>query len=163
MTQIALIAAYDLSHAIGKAGKLPWHLPSDLKRFKRLTVGQSVLMGRKTFDSIGKPLVDRQNLVLSRDSHWKNPGATRVAELSEALALAQSPTLWVIGGAEIYQLTIAIAQRMELTEVALDTPDADAWFPEWTPEHWTQVACEAHVPDQKNPHAWRNLSLMRRA
>lgn len=163
MTQIALIAAYDLSRAIGRAGKLPWHLPSDLKRFKQLTVGQSVLMGRKTFDSIGKPLVDRQNLVLSRDPVWNSPGAIRVGAFSEALALVQSPTLWVIGGAEIYRLTIQIAHRMELTEVAVATPDADAWFPDWNPEQWTQVACEAHAPDQKNPHAWRNLSLIRRA
>jgi dihydrofolate reductase len=128
--EIALIAAMDRKRAIGKAGALPWHLPEDLQHFKRLTTGQTVLMGRKTFESIGKALPKRKNLVLTRDLHWQANGAQVVSSLDNALVLCESETLWVIGGGEIYRLAMPTATRLEITEVDTEVTDADTFFPE---------------------------------
>jgi dihydrofolate reductase len=131
---IALIAAMDRARAIGKNGALPWHLPPDLKRFKALTLGHTVLMGRKTFESIGKPLPGRRNVVLSRDPSFQRDGVEACRSLSAALRLCTSDTLWVIGGGEIYTLALPIAQRLEITHVDTEVTGADAWFPELPPE-----------------------------
>lgn len=135
--EIALIAAHDLANGIGFQGAMPWHIPEDLRRFKALTLGQTVLMGRKTFDSIGKALPKRRNLVLSRNSEFAALGVERIGsldELHEALIEPQlSPskqrTLWIIGGAQLYGLALPSADRLELTLIN-HTFDADAFFPE---------------------------------
>jgi dihydrofolate reductase len=128
--EIAMIAAMDRKRGIGKAGALPWYLPEDLQHFKRLTTGQTVLMGRKTFESIGKALPKRKNLVLSRDSNWQAPGAQVISSLDSALSLCDGATLWVIGGGEIYRLAMARATRLEITHVDTEVIAADAFFPE---------------------------------
>jgi dihydrofolate reductase len=128
--EIALIAAMDRKRAIGKAGALPWHLLEDLQHFKRLTTGQTVLMGRKTFESIGKALPKRKNLVLTRDSNWQAPGAHVLSSLDEAMSTCESATLWVIGGGEIYRLAMPTATRLEITHVDTEVAAADTFFPE---------------------------------
>jgi dihydrofolate reductase len=127
-----MIVAMDQQRAIGKGNTLPWRLPADLKRFKQLTLGQTVLMGRKTFDSIGKPLPQRRNVVLTRDPNWRHDGVEVIHALDAATLgeLAGDGTLWVIGGAEIYRLTMDLADRLEITAIDIAVDQADAWFPE---------------------------------
>ncbi len=127
MTSIALIAAVDRNLAIGSRGQLPWHYPADLKHFKALTFGHAILMGRKTFDSIGKPLPGRRNLVLTR-TPFEREGVECFATLDAALA-AVSGKLWVIGGGEIYAMCLPYAEHLALTRIPLTISDADAWFP----------------------------------
>ena len=127
--EIILIAAMDRNRAIGKNGALPWRLPADLQRFKALTLGQTVLMGRKTFDSIGRALPGRQNFVLTRDLSWQASGVEVFSDFQAALKACTTSEFWVIGGGEIYAQTMAYAQRLEITHVDLEVESADAWFP----------------------------------
>ena len=127
--EIILIAAMDRNRAIGKEGALPWRLPDDLKRFKALTLGQTVLMGRKTFDSIGRALPGRRNFVLTRDSSWHAPGVEVFSDIASAQNACSTSELWVIGGGEIYAQTLAHAERLEITNVDIAVEAADAWFP----------------------------------
>jgi dihydrofolate reductase len=127
--EIILIAAIDRNRAIGKAGALPWRLPEDLKRFKALTLGQTVLMGRKTYDSIGRALPGRRNFVLTHDQCWRAAGTEVFTSFASALGACTTPELWVIGGGEIYAQTIAQANRLEITHVDIAVEGADAWFP----------------------------------
>ena len=127
--EIILIAAIDRNRAIGKNGALPWRLPADLKRFKALTLGQTVLMGRKTFDSIGRALPGRRNFVLTRDPSWHAGGVEVFSDFSSALEACGTAELWVIGGGEIYAQTMSYAQRLEMTHVDIEVESADAWFP----------------------------------
>jgi len=127
--EIILIAAIDRNRAIGKNGALPWRLPADLQRFKALTLGQTVLMGRKTFDSIGRALPGRRNFVLTRDPSWHAEGVEVFADFDAALQACATPELWVIGGGEIYMQTMAYAHRLEITHVDIAVESADAWFP----------------------------------
>lgn len=124
---MALIAAVDRNLAIGARGQLPWHYPADLKRFKALTLGHAILMGRKTFDSIGKPLPGRRNLVLTR-APIDREGIECFTTLDAALG-AVSGQLWVIGGGDIYSMCLPLAERLELTRIPLEISDADTWFP----------------------------------
>ena len=127
--EIILIAAIDRNRAIGKNGALPWRLPADLKRFKALTLGQTLLMGRKTFDSIGRALPGRRNFVLTRDASWNAPGVEVFSDFATAQQACTSSELWVIGGGEIYAQTYAQADRLEITHVDVAVDAADAWFP----------------------------------
>ena len=127
--EIILIAAMDRNRAIGKDGALPWRLPEDLKRFKALTLGQTVLMGRKTFDSIGRALPGRRNFVLTRDPSWRALGVEVFSDLELAQHACSTAELWVIGGGEIYTQTLAHADRLEITHVDIAVDAADAWFP----------------------------------
>ena len=127
--EIILIAAMDRNRAIGKDGALPWRLPEDLKRFKALTLGQTVLMGRKTFDSIGRALPGRRNFVLTRESSWRAPGVEVFSDIEAAQQACTTDKLWVIGGGEIYAQTLAHADRLEITHVDIAVVAADAWFP----------------------------------
>ncbi len=146
---VTLIVAAAENGVIGRDGAMPWHLPDDLKRFKRLTVGKPVVMGRKTFESIGKALPGRQNIVLTRQPGWRADGVTVVPNLAEAIAAAgldprtRVAELMVIGGAEIYALAMPIATRIELTRVR-GAPDGDAFFPAPAPDRWQEVAREVH-------------------
>ena len=142
--QLILIAAVAKNRAIGLDNQLLWRLPEDLKRFKALTLGSPILMGRKTFESLGRPLPGRRNLVLSRNPSWQAEGAEVFATLEEALAsCAALDKVYVIGGEQIYRLTLAMADLLELTEVD-DAPKADAFFPELPENVWlahTRQAC----------------------
>ncbi len=129
--ELCLIAAVGSGGAIGVGGALPWRLPEDLKRFKAITTGHAVIMGRKTFDSIGRALPNRRNIVVTRSSPVLPAGVERASSIEAAIALAREtdPEPMVIGGGEIYAATIGRATRLEITEVAKEVPGADAFFP----------------------------------
>lgn len=125
---IALIAAMAQNRCIGRNGKLPWQLPADLQRFKQITMGQTLLMGRKTYQSIGRPLPGRETIILSRNPFFVAAGCKVVSSLEEALAQAQTEQLFVCGGAEIYRQTLSLADKIFLTELLVDVA-GDAFFP----------------------------------
>lgn len=159
---ISLIAALDRNGAIGKGNALPWHLPDDLKRFKALTLGKPVLMGRKTAESLGRALPKRTNLVLTRSGAVPFDGMRAVASLEDALALVGGDELAVIGGGEIYALALPIATRMHLTRVDTDVDGADAFFPDFDEAQWRVVAVEAHAADERHAHAFAFVDYVRR-
>ena len=129
---ISLIVAVGRRNEIGKDGKMPWHLPADLRHFKRNTLGKPVLMGRKTLTAIGRPLPERRNLVLTRDAAFRAAGCETVTSLDEAIALAGSaPELMVIGGGEVYRLAWERTDRIYLTRIHADVEGADTFFPAW--------------------------------
>ena len=151
--RIALVVARAANGVIGKDGKLPWHISSDLQYFKRVTLGKPVIMGRKTFESIGRPLPRRTNIVVTRDAAWSSPGVLVVHDLATAFALAYEDAhrtgvdeIAVIGGAEIFQQTLPRADRIYLTEVHADF-DGDAHWNVGLPDGWTETARERHAPD----------------
>jgi len=147
---IALVAMAD-NGVIGRDNGLPWHLPDDLKRFKATTLGHSVLMGRRTFESIGKPLPGRRNLVLTRNPAWDVPGCETVTSVDAARAIAGSSKLFVIGGAEVFSLCWPIVDRLELTEVHADV-EGDTRLAGFNREEWREVFRESHAADAR--HAW---------
>lgn len=129
---IAIIAAMSRNRVIGRAGKIPWHIPADMNRFRELTLGHTVIMGRKTFESIGRALPDRVNIVVSRNPDTHPQGALKAASLHEALTLAAGAEMvFICGGSEIYQEAMAITSRIYLTVVDIDLP-GDTFFPEVT-------------------------------
>ena len=151
MREIALVAALDRNRAIGRDNAMPWHLPDDLKRFKALTLGKTVLMGRKTAASLGRALPKRRNLVLTRIGIAPFDGMTAVASLDEVFAgLAHDDPLCVIGGAEIYALTLPLATRMHLTWVDATVDAADTWFPAFDPRAWAVTTRELHPADARH-------------
>lgn len=136
MTRLTLIAAVGRNGAIGASGQLPWHLPEDLRHFKAVTMGHPMIMGRKTFDSIGRPLPGRRTIVITRQSGWRQGGVETAHSFPEALALAgPADEVFVAGGGEIYEMAMPFARRLVLTEVDLDTP-GDTFFPAWDPALW---------------------------
>jgi dihydrofolate reductase len=147
---IALVAALDRNLAIGHDGAMPWHLPDDLKRFKRLTLGKTVLMGRKTALSIGRALPGRENLVMSRHGSAPYPDQIAVDSLDAAIRLAGDADLMVIGGGEIYALAIDRAERMHLTWVDTEADTADTWFPHFDSAAWNIDSEQAHPADEKH-------------
>lgn len=158
---ITLIAALDCNRAIGKDGQMPWHLPDDLKRFKALTLGKPVLMGRRTAVAIGRALPGRSNLVLTRGGTAPFEGQVVVHSLDEALGHAGGGELSVIGGGEVYALALPHAARMHLTLVDTKTPDANTFFPEHDPKQWREVSREHHPADAKHAFAFSFVDLER--
>jgi dihydrofolate reductase len=147
---ITLILARADNGVIGKDGKMPWHLPADLRRFKQLTMNRPMIMGRKTFDSLPAVLEGRRHIVLTRDVDWEEEGAEPVHSVEQALKLANGPHAMVIGGAEIYNLFLPLATRIELTEVHLDAVgDASIAYPDTA--EWKEVARESHGADNGRP------------
>jgi dihydrofolate reductase len=143
---ITLILARADNGVIGKDGKMPWHLPADLRRFKQLTMNRPMIMGRKTFDSLPSVLEGRRHIVLTRDTAWEDEGAEPVHSLEGALKLANSPQVMVIGGAEVYALFLPLATRIELTEVHLDAAgDASIDYPSL--DDWQEIARESHAAE----------------
>lgn len=154
MSDIALIAALDRNHAIGRDGAMPWHLPDDLKRFKALTLGKPVLMGRKTALAIGRALPGRTNLVLTRSGEVPFAGQRAVASIDEAISTAGDNELMVIGGGEVYALALPRAARLHLTWIDTEAPDADAYFPRFDPAQWRETSREAHDADARHEFAF---------
>ncbi|WP_240126772.1 dihydrofolate reductase [Thermomonas alba] len=155
--RISLIAALDRNRAIGRGNALPWHLPDDLKRFKALTLGKPVLMGRHTAESLGRPLPGRRNLVLTRGGQAPCPGMQAVASLEQALALVVSEgggELCVIGGGQVYALALPQATHLHLTHVETVVEGADAFFPPLPPGRWREVRRVLHPVDAKHPLAF---------
>lgn len=164
--KIALVVAAARNRAIGLNNKMPWHLPEDLKYFKRVTMGKPVIMGRNTFESIGRPLPGRPNIVISRNADYQAEGITLVNSLEAALqAAAQllppgTDEVMVIGGAQIYAQALAKADRLYLTEVDAE-PEADAFFPAIDRKEWREVARESHAACERNPYAYSFVVLER--
>lgn len=145
MSQLSVIAAVARDGAIGKDNALLWRLPEDLQFFKRTTLGCPVIMGRKTYESIGRPLPGRRNIVITRQEHWTAAGVDAVSSLDAALALAaEAPKVFVIGGAQIYEQALPHADQIVLTEVQADFPDADTFFPHWDRQQFEETWREAH-------------------
>ena len=151
-TKVSLIVAHSKNFVIGKDNKLLWHLSDDLKNFKRLSLNKVVLMGRKTFESIGRPLPKRVNLVFSRDKNLKIEGATVVNSLEEVFSIVEGE-LVVIGGGEIYQLFLPFATDLHVTEVDCEL-EGDTHFPQIDLEKYKKIEEISHEKDAKNEYAW---------
>ncbi|WP_440223513.1 dihydrofolate reductase [Dokdonella sp. MW10] len=158
---IALVAALDRAHAIGFDGAMPWHLPDDLRRFKALTLGKPVLMGRRTAESIGRRLPGRTNLVLTRGDTAPYEGQLVVRSLDDAIA-HEGEALMVIGGGEVYALALPQATHLHLTWIDTLAPQTDAWFPRFDASEWTVTAEATHAADAKHAHAFRFVDYVRR-
>ena len=161
MSDIALVAALDRDFAIGRGNALPWSLPDDLKRFKALTLGHPILMGRKTAESLGRALPGRRNLVLTRSGRVPFDGMDAVASIDEAVALVGAATLMVIGGGEVYAQALPRASRLHLTWVDTRVDGADAWFPRFDAAAWTMTDSEAHAADARHAYAFRFVDYSR--
>ena len=161
MSYISLIAALDRHRAIGRNGAMPWHLPDDLKRFKALTLGKAVLMGRKTALAIGRPLPGRMNLVLTRAARAPFAGQIAVPSLDAALAQTASGELAVIGGGEVYALALPRATHMHLTWIDTQTHDADTFFPDFDPAQWRETSREAHAADARHAYGFTFVDYAR--
>lgn len=160
---LALVVAMARNGVIGRGNALPWHLPEDLKHFKALTLGKPILMGRRTFEAIGRPLPGRENLVLTRERDWRADGVSTVHSLEEALErAAQASELMVIGGAEVYRLTLPLAQRIYLTEVLADV-EGDTSFPPLVAAEWRELQSSVCPADARNAYGMRFVTLMRKA
>lgn len=161
MTRVTIIVAADEQGGIGRNGGLPWHLPEDLRRFKALTLGKPIVMGRRTWDSIGRPLPGRRSLVISRQPGFAADGAEVFDSLEAALrAVADAPEACVIGGAEIYRQALPYAEVIHLTRVHAAV-DADTHFPRLDAGEWEQVARADHPADERHAHACSFLTLRR--
>ena len=158
---LALIAALDRHYAIGRDGAMPWHLPDDLKRFKAVTLGKPVLMGRKTALAIGRALPGRPNLVLTRGSQAPFAGQRVVASIDEALAIAGGDELMVIGGGKVYALALPLASTLHLTWIDTEAHDADAHFPRFDPTQWHETFREAHLADARHEFAFAFVDYAR--
>lgn len=144
MTRITLLAALGRNRVIGRDGAMPWHLPEDLRHFKHTTLGHPLIMGRKTFESIGRVLPGRRTIVITRQDEWSHADVETAHSLPEALSLAgPADEVFVVGGGEVYAEAMPFAQRMVLSEVP-DAPEGDTWFPEWSTKQWHEVSREPH-------------------
>ena len=152
---LVLVAAFDRQRAIGRDNALPWHLPDDLRRFKALTLGHPVLMGRRTAESLGRALPKRRNLVLTRSGRVPFAGMEAFPSLDAALATTRAAAaLMVIGGGGVFAEALPRAQRLHLTLVDTVVADADAFFPPWSPADWKETARTHHPADEAHPFAF---------
>ena len=159
--RVCLVAAVAVNGVIGRQGALPWHLPRDLQYFKSLTLGKPVIMGRKTWESIGRPLPKRHNVVITGQSDYAADGATVVHSPDAALRLLENePEVMVIGGGGIYRAFLERAERLYLTEVAVEV-DGDARFPEFDRREWREVSRETHAADERHAHDYAFIRLDR--
>jgi len=158
--EIVLVAAMGKNRVIGAEGGMPWHLPADLKHFKAVTMNHPIVMGRRTFESIGKALPGRRNIVLSRSLERAPAGYELVGSLEEALKACGSGPLMVIGGGELYRAVLPVAARMELTFVDA-APEGDTHFPRWSHAEWRLETMHRRMPDAANPCALVFCSLSR--
>jgi dihydrofolate reductase len=158
--KISLIVAMSENRVIGRDNKMPWHLSADLKRFKSLTMNSPILMGRKTFESIGKPLIGRTNMILSHNPNFKPEGCLVFSELKSALEQAQDygDELFIIGGSTLYGMALPLAQRLYLTQIEASF-EGDTFFPEIDLSAWNEVACECIVDDEKVDFTYRFITL----
>lgn len=150
--QLTLVVAIDRDNGIGVDNRMPWHLPQDLAHFKRVTLGKPVIMGRKTFDSIGRPLPGRRNIVITRNADWSHDGAERAASLDAAIALLDGAPASIIGGAQIFNAAIDLADAMIVTHIDYRFT-CDTFFPRIDPALWQETARDPHhqLPDAGQP------------
>lgn len=160
--KIALIAALSRNQVIGRDNSLPWQLPADLQRFKKITMGKPIIMGRKTYDSIGRPLPGRKNIVISRNPGFQAEGITVVGSVDAAIEAADlAPEAMIIGGANIYYQFLPRADRLYFTQVHTTIDDGDAFFPAYNRRDWRLVIEENHPADAQNPFAYSFLTYQR--
>lgn len=151
--KVALVAAMSPNRVIGRDGAVPWHLPDDLAHFKRLTMGHPVIMGRRTYESLGAPLPGRPTIVLTRRAEWSADGVRTARSLAEALDLAgDAETVFIAGGQKVYEEALPRADRIELTLVHADV-QGDTFFPELDESQWRLVGETHHPPDERHEHA----------
>jgi dihydrofolate reductase len=170
MMQISMIAAMANNRVIGASNAMPWHLPADLKHFKRITLGKPIIMGRKTYASIGKALPGRLNIVVSSDVNYKLADATVVYSCEQAIEVAaehctsqkfENPEVMIIGGGTIYQHFLAFCHRLYLTQIELEV-DGDTYFPNYTEMYdWKEINSEAHQEEPLNPYSYRFITLVK--
>jgi dihydrofolate reductase len=161
--EVSLIVAMAENGCIGRNNTLPWRLSDDLRRFKTLTLGKPILMGRRTFESIGRPLPERPNLVLTRNRHWSAHGVLAVHSLGQALGCVRdADELIGIGGAEVYRLLMPFARRIYLTLVHADIA-GDTFFPALDPTQWADVECQRHPSGERNAYAFTFMTLERKS
>ena len=158
--KITLIAAMGTNRAIGLDGRMPWHLPAELQHFKSATMGKAIVMGRKTWQAIGRPLPGRQNIVVSRNPGFDAVGAEVSCSLAAAVEAARSEEVMVIGGGQLYELSLPLAQRLVLTLIDIE-PEADTWFPEWDQGQWHTHEERHFQIDANNQLAYRIVDLGR--
>ena len=158
---ISLIVAMANHRVIGRSNAMPWHMPADLRHFKAVTLGKPVVMGRRTFESIGRPLPGRRNLVISRNPEWQAAGVEVAPTLDAALALlADYDEVMIIGGGQLYAEALPRADRLYLTHIELAV-EGDTFFPDYQRYRWQQIEQSSHPADDKNPHAYRFETLQR--
>lgn len=159
---ISLIVAMDRNRVIGNKNQLPWHLPADLKHFKELTMGKPIIMGRKTFESIGKPLPGRRNLIVSTQQDYQVNGCEVFSSLVSAIEAAQKDQheIMIIGGATIFAQALPLASRLYLTIIDHEFT-GDTFFPVWVKTEWQEIKREQHAPDEKNVYRYSFVDLKR--
>ena len=160
--ELTIIAAVSINNVIGNKNKLIWNLPNDLKRFKKLTTGHSIIMGRKTFDSLTNPLPDRDNIVITRSTNYSNPGIKVCSSIEDAMSLTKTDTQpFIIGGGEIYSQTINMVDKIELTRVH-EKFDGDAYFPEIPLDIFELINEEKYSSDSENEFDYSYLTYKKR-
>ncbi|WP_423063146.1 type 3 dihydrofolate reductase [Candidiatus Paracoxiella cheracis] len=156
---ISLIAAMDKNRIIGNDNRLPWHLPADLKHFKAITLNKPIIMGRKTFDSIGKPLPQRRNMVISRQKKLNLPGCEVFSSLSDAIkAVDTNEEVMMIGGESIFRESLSLADRLYLTIIDHEF-EGDTVFPQWDKKAWKIISSETHQSDERNRYGYTFIQL----
>jgi dihydrofolate reductase len=159
---VTMVVAIGENNAIGKNNELLWYLPKDLRHFKTITSGHTVIMGRKTFESVGKPLPKRRNIIITRNTEFAVEGAEVVHTIEDALELCKADEeVFIIGGAEIYKMAMQHTDKIYLT-VVHENFEADAFFPEIDWNLWTETAAEKHLPDEKNNLSFTFSTLERK-
>ncbi len=163
MKSIHAIVAIDENGAIGRQGDLLCHLPADMRHFKDITMGHSIVMGRKTFESFPRrPLPGRQNIVITRNPGFQYPGVTVVHSLDEALQAAQTDTAFIIGGAQVYEMALPQVDVLHLTLIHARWASADVFFPALDMSQWREVAREHHASDHRNAYEFDFITLQRK-
>jgi dihydrofolate reductase len=159
---VSLIVAFDENRLIGRDNTLPWHLPADLKHFKQLTMGHHMIMGRKTFESIGKALPGRTSVVITSNPHWAAPDAISTPDLKLALEVCEGEKeVFIIGGAQVFNASMQIANRLLITRIH-HAFEGDTWFPEINENEWEIVATESHKKDDRNPWDYTFIEYRRK-
>ncbi len=165
--RLALIVAMAENRVIGRDNQLPWHLPNDLKYFKKMTLGKPIIMGRKTFESIGKPLPGRRNIVVTRQSDWRREGVQVGHTLEQAVSLAKqiaaaegNSEMLIIGGAALYRESLPLADRLYMTKIH-EAVEGDAFFPPLKKEDWCELSREDYNSDANNPYNYSFVVLQR--
>jgi len=162
---VSIIVAVSENNVIGRDGKIPWHLPADLKYFKKMTMGHHIVMGRKTYESIGKALPGRVNLVVSSNPDYKAEGCTVVRSIGAAFATAQmngEKELFIVGGASMYDVMLPDAERLYLTRVHTEVIGGDVFFPEYDENMWIESNMYPYLPDEEHMHAYTMYVYERR-
>jgi dihydrofolate reductase len=163
MKTVKAIVAVDENWAIGRQGNLLCYLPADMRHFKQVTMGSSIVMGRKTFESFPRrPLPGRQNIVITRNADWQYPGATVVHSLEDAIQAAETDTVFIIGGAQVYELALPCVDVLYLTIIHARWATADAFFPALDMSEWEEVSREHYASDHRNAYEFDFVTLKRR-